>query len=161
MEHLWAPWRNAYVGKASVARGETFVEIAQSHDDDKNFVLTRGKACFSVLNRYPYNTAHTLVLPYRVVADLDDLSQDELLELWQTVMRLKAVIREAFQPDGFNIGINLGAVAGAGIAAHLHVHLVPRWAGDVNFMTTTVETRVHPNDLPTVFRAIKEKLNRG
>jgi len=158
MEHLWAPWRNLYVKDDQKHSADTFSRIAQGSNDDETFVLLRGKACFAVLNRYPYNTAHLMILPYREVAALEDLSDDETLEMMTMLKRMKAAVTTAFRPDGFNVGINLGAAAGAGIAQHLHIHLVPRWRNDANFMTITAETRVHPSDLPSVYAAIKKQL---
>ncbi len=159
MEHLWAPWRNLYVGHPQDTRGiDVFAEIARSTDDEANHVLARGKSCFALLNLYPYNTAHLMVVPYRATGDLDELDDAELLELMTMLRRMKQAVTEALHPHGFNVGINIGAAGGAGIAAHLHVHLVPRWRGDANFMTTTAETRVHPSDLASVYRMIREKL---
>jgi ATP adenylyltransferase len=158
MEHLWAPWRNSYVKHPQDAKGNPFAAIAQSSDDDVNYVLARGKSCFAVLNIYPYNTAHLMIVPYRATGDIDDLSDNELLELMTMLKRMKAAVKAAFNPQGFNVGINIGAAGGAGIEQHLHVHLVPRWRGDANFMTTTAETRVHPADLASVYAAIKKQL---
>jgi ATP adenylyltransferase len=158
MEHLWAPWRNTYVKDGTKHEGNIFGRIAQGTDDEANFVLTRGKACFAILNLYPYNTGHLMILPYRQTGALEDLSDDETLEMMTMLKRMKAAITAAFRPDGFNVGINLGAAAGAGIEQHLHIHLVPRWRNDANFMTTTAETRIHPSDLPSVFAAIKKQL---
>jgi len=159
MEHLWAPWRNLYVGHPQDTRGgDVFAEIARSADDEANYVLARGKSCFALLNLYPYNTAHLMVVPYRATGDLDELDDAELLELMTMLRRMKQAVTAALHPHGFNVGINIGAAGGAGIAAHLHVHLVPRWRGDANFMTTTAETRVHPSDLASVYRMIREKL---
>ena len=158
MEHLWAPWRNLYVKDSQKHEGDIFAQIAQGSDDEGHYVLARGKSCFAVLNIYPYNTAHLMVIPYRATGALEDLSDDETLELMTMLKRMKAAVTEAFQPQGFNIGINLGAAAGAGIEQHLHIHLVPRWRGDCNFMTTTAETRVHPTDLGSVYEALKTRL---
>jgi ATP adenylyltransferase len=158
MEHLWAPWRNLYVKHPQESRGDVFAEIARSSDDEANYVLARGKGCFALLNLYPYNTGHLMVVPYRATEALEDLGDDELLELMTMLKRMKAAVTVAFSPQGFNVGINLGAAAGAGIADHLHVHLVPRWRGDANFMTTTAETRVHPSDLASVYAMIKKYL---
>jgi ATP adenylyltransferase len=158
MEHLWAPWRNLYVKDPQKSGGNIFSLIAQSSDDEANHVLVRGKSCFALLNLYPYNTAHVMVVPYRATGELEDLSDDELLELMTMLKRIKAAVTAAFQPHGFNIGINVGRAAGAGIEQHLHVHLVPRWANDSNFMTATADTRVHPCDLPAVYAAIKKHL---
>ncbi|MCE0498870.1 MAG: HIT domain-containing protein [Methylacidiphilales bacterium] len=161
MEHLWASWRNLYVTQPSEARGDVFAEIARSSDDQANHVLARGKSCFAVLNLYPYNTAHLMIVPYRAVPDLEDLSDDELLELMTMLKQMKAAVTAAFHPHGFNVGINLGIAAGAGIEQHLHVHLVPRWRGDANFMTVTAGTRVHPNDLETIYATLKKVLADG
>jgi ATP adenylyltransferase len=158
MEHLWAPWRNPYVGRPEEKKGDVFAQIAQSSDDEANYVLARGKTCFALLNLYPYNTAHLMVVPYRNTGDIDELDETELLELMTMLRRMKQAVTEAFHPHGFNVGINIGAAAGAGIAEHLHVHLVPRWRGDSNFMTTTAETRVHPSELGNVYRMIRERL---
>jgi ATP adenylyltransferase len=158
MEHLWAPWRNLYIKDPQKRGGNIFAEIAQSSEDEAHFVLARGKSCFAVLNIYPYNTGHLMIIPYRHTGDLDDLSDDETLEMMTMLKRLKAALTAAFRPQGFNIGINLGTAAGAGIDQHLHVHLVPRWSGDANFMTTTAETRVHPADLAGVYAAIRKHL---
>jgi len=158
MEHLWAPWRNLYVQDTQRNGADVFARIAQSSDDEASFVLARGKSCFAVLNVYPYNTGHLMIIPYRVTGALEDLSDDETLEMMTMLKRMKAAVTAAFHPQGFNIGINLGAAAGAGIEQHLHIHLVPRWRTDANFMTVTAETRVHPNDLATVYAAIKKHL---
>ncbi len=158
MEHLWAPWRNLYVGHPQENKGDVFAAIAQSSEDEANYVLARGKTCFALLNLYPYNTAHLMVVPYRSTGDLDELDETELLELMTLLRRMKTAVTAAFHPHGFNVGINIGAAGGAGIAEHLHLHLVPRWRGDANFMTTTAETRVHPSDLAQVYRMIREKL---
>ncbi len=158
MEHLWAPWRNLYVSQIAGASGDVFAEIARSSDDETNHVLARGKSCFAVLNLYPYATGHLMVVPYRAVTDIDDLSDDETLELMTMLKRMKAAVTKAYHPHGFNVGINIGAAAGAGIESHLHVHLVPRWRNDANFMSTVAQTRVHPNGLADVYREIRKNL---
>jgi ATP adenylyltransferase len=162
MEHLWAPWRNSYIGtmgKDSVSQENLFLEIGQSSQDEANHVIHRSKSCYALLNRFPYNTAHLMVIPYRKAKELEGLSTDEQMDLWSTVQAMIHAIRACYQPQGFNIGLNIGAAAGAGIPDHLHIHLVPRWAGDANFMTTTAETRVHPSDLDTIYRDLKSKLS--
>ena len=158
MEHLWAPWRNLYVQDNQKNEGNVFARIAQGSDDEGNFVLARGKSCFAVLNIYPYNSGHLMIIPYRETGALEDLSDDELLDMMQMLKRMKLAVTAAFQPQGFNVGINIGTAAGAGIDQHLHMHLVPRWRGDVNFMTATAETRVHPTDLKSVYAAIRKHL---
>jgi ATP adenylyltransferase len=160
MEHLWAPWRSQYVQKSSQQNlADTFNLIAQSNDDATHYVLARSRAGFALLNRYPYNTAHTLIVPYRTIPHLEDLSADEWLDLTQLLFKVKKAIQNAFQPQGYNIGINLGSAAGAGIQEHLHIHLVPRWSHDANFMTTTAETRVHPSALDEIWHRLRDQLS--
>ncbi|PTY01746.1 HIT family hydrolase [Verrucomicrobia bacterium LW23] len=160
MEHLWAPWRNTYISKVSEAASlaEVFSRIAQSTDDEENHVLLRSKAFFVLLNLYPYNLGHLMIVPYRATGNLEDLSEDEMLEMMQLTIRMKAALTKAFAPHGFNVGLNLGAAAGAGISEHLHLHIVPRWRHDANFMTTVAEVRVHPGDLAAVYAKLKEAL---
>ena len=138
--------------------GDIFADIARSSDDAAHYVLERGKSCFALLNLYPYNTGHLMVIPYRATGEMEDLGDDETLEMMTMLKKMKAATTAAFHPDGYNVGINLGAAAGAGIAQHLHIHLVPRWRNDANFLTTTAETRIHPNDLATVYAALKKQL---
>lgn len=161
MEHLWAPWRNRYVSGSQKPPENLFWEIGQSNDDKANHVIARSKSSYAVLNRYPYNSGHTLVVPYRCVAGLEELSETESLDLWDLVNRVTAALREAYKPQGFNIGINIGTAAGAGLPKHLHVHVVPRWEHDANFMTALAETRIHPNDLDTVWLALSGILSAG
>ncbi|MEM1159210.1 MAG: HIT domain-containing protein [Verrucomicrobiota bacterium] len=159
MEHLWAPWRNAYVTASDESgkedKDKLFLTIGQSGDDEANFVFLRSRSVFAVLNRFPYNAGHTLVVPYREVSDLRDLGNDEQKNLWDTVNQVSGLLERALHPDGFNIGINVGAAAGAGIPSHLHVHVVPRWQNDSNFMTAQTDTRVHPADLKEIYRKLK------
>jgi ATP adenylyltransferase len=159
MEHLWAPWRNLYVKDPQKSGGDVFAEIANGTDDEAHYVLARGKSCFAILNLYPYNTGHLMIIPYRFTGALEDLGDDETLEMMGMLKRMKAALTAAFQPQGFNVGINLGAAAGAGIEQHLHIHLVPRWRNDANFMTTTADTRVHPAELKEIYVAIRKQLN--
>ncbi len=158
MEHLWAPWRNLYVKDTRRNEGNIFARIAQGTDDEEHFVLARGKSCFAILNLYPYNSGHLMIIPYRETGALEDLGDDELLEMMTMLKRMKAALTAAFHPHGFNVGINLGAAAGTGIDQNLHIHLVPRWPHDANFMTTTSETRVHPRDLARVSAANRKHL---
>ncbi|MEZ0297039.1 MAG: HIT domain-containing protein [Candidatus Methylacidiphilales bacterium] len=160
MEHLWAPWRNTYISKVSepASLAEVFSRIAQSSNDDEHFVLLRAKSFFSLLNLYPYNLGHLMIVPYRATGNLEDLSEEEMLEMMQLTVRMKAALTKAFSPHGFNVGLNLGSAAGAGISEHLHLHLVPRWRHDANFMTAIADTRVHPGDLQNVYKKLKEAL---
>lgn len=158
MEHLWSPWRNAYVNAKDESRdlANLFVEIGMSSDDAGNYVIARTKACYSLLNRFPYNLGHLMVIPYRAVPDLNGLSKQELDDLWSLVQDMCNLLQETFKPHGLNVGINIGAAAGAGIPNHMHVHIVPRWTGDANFMTTCADTRLHPGDLTGAYARLKE-----
>lgn len=153
LEHLWNGWRNAYVtGTLDAAddRGDrsVFTAILQSglSDEEANIVY-RGESCFVILNAFPYTTGHLLVLPYREVAELDALTTDEHDELWSTVTRAVGAVTAAFRPGGVNVGINLGTAAGGSVENHLHVHVLPRWEGDANFMTAVANTRTLPEAL--------------
>jgi diadenosine tetraphosphate (Ap4A) HIT family hydrolase len=150
-ERLWNGWRAAYVGSApesSAGSGSLFTEILQSglSDEDSN-IVHRGKLVFAILNAFPYATGHILVVPYRVVADLEDLTEDEAGELWATTTDAVRAVRAAYQPGGVNVGLNLGKPAGGSVSEHLHVHVVPRWVGDGNFMTAIANTRTLPEAL--------------
>ncbi|HTD67122.1 MAG TPA: HIT domain-containing protein [Candidatus Limnocylindria bacterium] len=149
MEVLHAPWRIEYIlgPKAPPGGGSIFTHIAQSSDDEANYVVARGRSCFAMLNSYPYSGGHLMVVPYREVPDFDDLLDDELLELMKFTRRCQHALTKAMQPHGFNIGVNLGKVAGAGIQEHLHIHIVPRWSGDSNFMPVIASTTVVPEAL--------------
>src|SRR5689334_17326700 len=149
MEALHAPWRIQYIlgPKAPPGDGSIFARIAQSSDDEDNLVIARGRTCFAMLNNYPYNGGHLMVLPYREVPDFTDLLDDELLELMKLTRRCQQALAKVMQPHGFNIGVNLGRAAGAGIEQHLHIHVVPRWTGDTNFMPVIASTSVLPEAL--------------
>lgn len=149
MDSLHAPWRIDYIlgPKSPVSDQSLFTRIGQSSDDEANYVIARGRTCYALLNAYPYNGGHLMVVPYRQTADWNDLDDGELLELMQMVRRCQNALRTALKPHGFNIGVNLGKVAGAGIVEHLHVHIVPRWEGDVNFMPLLAGTTVVPEAL--------------
>ncbi len=150
MDSLHAPWRIQYIlgPKQTDADGRSvFAVIGQSSDDEANYVVARGKVSYAVLNSYPYNAGHTLICPYRQVADLPELSDEETLEMQMLLRRVQAALRKVMRPDGFNVGLNLGRIAGAGIVEHLHWHIVPRWSGDTNFMPVTGSTVVLPEAL--------------
>lgn len=154
LDHLWAAWRSAYIETVTTTEeqvpeeGSVFAALLHSgRPDDETTIVHRGPRSFVILNRYPYTNGHVLVLPNRVVPDLTDLDDDEHAELWSTVRRSVVAIRAAYACDGVNIGVNLGRAAGAGIPRHVHVHALPRWDGDTNFMTSVAEARVMPESL--------------
>jgi len=148
MESLHAPWRISYILAPKPESCESlFVDIGRSSDDEGNLVIARTRNCYAMLNRYPYNGGHLMVVPYRQTPDLNGLTEEEFADLWKLVRRCANVLQKMMKPDGFNIGINLGKVAGAGIAGHLHIHIVPRWQGDTNFMPVIGNTSVLPEAL--------------
>ena len=160
MESLHAPWRIEYIldPKPEQQQESIFADIARSDDDKGNHVIARTRSSFAILNFYPYNGGHVLVLPYRAVHDTCDLTDEELLDLMLLVNHCKQAIAKVMKPDGFNIGINLGKVAGAGIEEHLHIHVVPRWRGDTNFMPVIGQTKILPEALADVAAKLRAAL---
>jgi ATP adenylyltransferase len=130
------------------------------HDDAEHYVVYRSTSCFVILNLFPYNNGHIMVVPNRHVSQLADLSTEEVHDLFSTVQLSEKILRELYTPDGLNIGMNIGKAAGAGIDEHIHVHLVPRWNGDTNFMTTVGGTRVIPDDFAKTFKNLKELFDK-
>jgi ATP adenylyltransferase len=161
MESLHAPWRIEYIlaPKPAPSEESLFTRIAQSNDDLANHVVVRDKTCFALLNTYPYTGGHLLVVPYRQAAALDDLTDEELCDLMKLTRRCQRVLTKLMKPDGFNIGLNLGKVAGAGIVDHLHLHIVPRWAGDTNFMPVLASTTVLPQALDDLAAKLRAEFN--
>jgi ATP adenylyltransferase len=162
-ERLWAPWRFAYIEKPSTESAEgdcIFVDLPAQHNDRENLLLFRGERAFVMLNAYPYTNGHLMVAPYKHTADMSALDDAELLEINQLVARSVRWITTIYKPDGFNIGVNLGRAAGAGIPSHIHWHIVPRWNGDTNFMTTVGEVRVLPQSLIESYDKLKEAADR-
>ncbi len=159
MERLWAPWRVQYI-TAEKVEGCIFCDKPKQDADAENFILKRGDLGFVMLNAFPYNNGHLMVAPYRHTADISTLSDEEILSVMHLMALAKDVLSEAFSPDGFNIGINLGKVAGAGIADHVHVHIVPRWNGDTNYMPVTADTKVMPQALSETYEQLAEALRQ-
>ena len=163
MEHLHAPWRIDYILAPKTPTGgeSVFKRIAEGTEDEANLVILRARSCFALLNNYPYNGGHIMVIPYRQVAGLEDLTDEEMTELMQVARRCVAALRKTMKPEGFNLGLNLGRVAGAGIVEHLHLHVVPRWLGDTNFMPVLAGTTVLPQALQEVAARLRQALNEG
>jgi len=157
MEQLWAPWRVEYIRKAKES-GCVLCQKSQETDDEKNFILYRGQHNFMILNTFPYNPGHLMIAPYRHGANLWDLTREEAEEHFELLKKGVRLLQEAMQPSGFNIGLNLGKVAGAGIMDHLHTHIVPRWEGDTNFMPVLSNTRVISEALNSVYGRLKARL---
>ena len=158
MQILWAPWRAKYVSGDCKERGCLFCEKVKEKKDEENYILFRGKHCMVMLNAYPYNNGHLMIAPYRHIASLEELKKGEAQEMMDVLFEMIKVIKEVMHPEGFNIGINLGRAGGAGIADHLHLHIVPRWVGDSNFMLTLSKTKVISEALSETYRKLKEKI---
>ena len=156
---LWAPWRIEYI--LSQKSGQCiFCEASAGDEEHARWVIDHSEHCFTMLNAYPYGPGHVLIAPRRHIADLEDLTGDEMLELMTLARRAVGAQRAAMSPDGFNAGLNLGRVAGAGIVDHLHLHVVPRWEGDTSFMPVLADTRVIPQALDAAKKALIEALKQ-
>ncbi len=159
MESLHAPWRIEYILAPKPEQVDSlFSRIAQANDDEANYVLVRDRSCYALLNTYPYTGGHLMVVPYKQVRDLNGLTEQELADLLKLTRRCQNALTRVMKPDGFNIGINLGKVAGAGILEHLHIHLVPRWQGDTNFMPVLANTTVVPQALKALAAELRAAL---
>ena len=154
MEKIWAPWRMEYI-LSEKKSGCIFCEKFQADEDEKNYILFRDTLGFVMLNIFPYNNGHLMVSPYRHVSAMDELSREESAQLMDLVRKSLSGLRKAVKPDGYNVGMNIGSVAGAGIADHLHIHIVPRWRGDTNFMPILAETKVLPQHLNHTFEILR------
>lgn len=162
MDRLWSPWRYEYVASSDAANPETsgcvFCKLRDDSDkDEANFVIHRASYNLIVLNLYPYTSGHLLIVPYEHVDELDAATKETTDELMDLTKRSQTALRDAYQPAGFNIGMNLGRSAGAGIADHIHIHILPRWVGDTNFMSTVGNTRVLPEDLSTTYEKLRTR----
>ena len=160
MDRLWSPWRAKYIASGVNAQSPTcvFCEIGNRKEDDaNNYVVFRGQLNFVILNLFPYTTGHLLVVPYAHLGEFDSAPKEVTDEMMDLAKRSQSALRDVYKPAGFNLGMNLGAVAGAGIVDHIHIHVLPRWGGDTNFMTTVGETRVLPEDLTTTYTKLRER----
>ena len=158
LSSLWAPWRVEYF-ESKQAEPDFLLAAANSTDDAAHLVLRRGKSAFLIMNRFPYAAGHLMAVPYRKVAALSDLTDAEKLELWHLAEAAQAALQQVVHAGGFNIGLNLGTCAGAGAAGHLHLHIVPRWPGDHNFMPVLAQTRVIPEALMPLYEKLLAALS--
>ena len=159
MDHLWSPWRYRYVSSAAPDGPCLFCRIASEADDKSNYVLLRAERNFVLLNRFPYTSGHLMIAPYAHVATLGDTDPATLTEMMALARRCESALRGVYRADGLNVGLNIGHAAGAGVAGHIHMHVLPRWFGDVNFMTAIAETRVLPEDLETTYQRVSAALS--
>jgi ATP adenylyltransferase len=164
MERLYSPWRSEYIAgfkdEKKIEGESLFTRIAGEKKDAKNLVLVRKTHCFVMLNLYPYNSGHLLIVPYRQTADLSDLTAEECAEVMQTTAEMIDLLKRTLKPHGFNFGANLGRVAGAGIDDHIHFHIVPRWNGDVNFMPTIADTKVVSEAMRVTYQKLRKHLKK-
>jgi|ERR1700693_164743 len=160
MDYLWTPWRFQYMEQ--VTSGEQpeciFCDAVAQNRDEETLIVYRGKDAFVILNRFPYTSGHVMMVPYDHVAQLGLCKPEALNEMMELARRVEAAFQEDYRPDGMNLGMNLGRAAGAGVTGHLHLHMLPRWIGDSNFMTVVGETRVHPEELKTTYKKLKKAL---
>lgn len=156
MKHIWSPWRMKYIRNQNEPEGCIFCDGVKIEDGIENLIVARSEHSFVILNRYPYTSGHVMVVPYAHVATLDKLDKDTLADMMELIQQSIAVINEVYAPEGYNIGANLGDIAGAGITDHIHFHVVPRWGGDTNFMTATADVRVIPEDLGETLQRLKD-----
>ena|SRR5919201_1340546 len=157
MDYLWTPWRYAYVTSAHKPSDCIFCDAPKQADTEAGIVY-RGSECYVILNVFPYTSGHVMIVPYQHSDELRKLPTGAAHELVDLAARLEDVLRQVYRPDGVNLGMNIGQAAGAGVAAHVHMHVLPRWSADTNFMTTTAETRILPEALNTTYERLKSKL---
>lgn len=162
MERMWSPWRSQYISSFNKPTRRTrkntslFAAALKSGDDDRHLIVWRGRLCFVIMNRYPYNSGHLMVVPNRQTADIQDLTVDELADIMQTVQRSIRALDEVMHPQGYNLGANLGKVGGAGVDNHIHFHIVPRWNGDTNFMPVLSDTKVISEDMKATLKKLRK-----
>jgi ATP adenylyltransferase len=160
MDYLWTPWRFQYMAQVTQARQPEcfFCDAVKSDRDDETLIVYRGKKMFIILNRFPYTSGHVMIVPYAHISQLEACEPGALPEMMELAQKIEGIFRREYKPDGMNLGMNLGKAAGAGVEGHLHLHALPRWFGDSNFMTVTGETRVHPEELTTTYSRLKKAL---
>ncbi len=158
MDYLWTPWRYRYVSDAAKDDRCIFCAALEEGDDAKSFIVLRGGKNFVILNRFPYTTGHLMVVPFAHVGELSGCDVETLAEMMELARRVQTALAATYKPEGYNLGMNLGRCAGAGITGHLHLHVLPRWTGDTNFMTAVGETRIEPEDLATTYDKLRRAL---
>ncbi len=160
MDYIWTPWRYQYLEQVTAGKEPEciFCDAVARNQDSETLIVHRGAKAFVILNRFPYTSGHVMIVPYAHVAELHLCDAGTLGEMMQLAQRMETALRAEYKPDGMNLGMNLGRAAGAGVVGHLHLHVLPRWIGDSNFMTVTGETRVHPEDLNTTYERLRKAL---
>lgn len=156
MKHLWSPWRMNYIEGNKKEEGCVFCNAQSKPDSAENLIAFRGKSAYVILNRYPYTSGHLMVIPFKHVGTIEELDSETRAEMMELTSRCTTELRQIYKPHGFNVGINMGEAAGAGVLGHVHIHIVPRWAGDTNFMSSVGETRVLPESLEQTYQRVRE-----
>ncbi|HKV47445.1 MAG TPA: HIT domain-containing protein [Candidatus Acidoferrales bacterium] len=159
MDYIWSPWRYRYVAEASKDDGCVFCRSLEANDDRQTLIVRRAEKNFIILNRYPYTSGHVMIVPYSHSAELTAVPPDVLSEMMLLAQRVQKAQEQLYRPEGYNIGMNLGRAAGAGITGHLHLHVLPRWSGDSSFMTVIGETRTEPEELSTTYERLRKALS--
>ena len=159
MDFLFTPWRYAFVTEAHKASGCLFCDLPKAGNDEKTLIVHRANHCYVILNAYPYTSGHVMVVPFQHVDQLQQLPAEAAAEMMELMRKLEGILRDLYHPEGLNLGMNLGKAAGAGVAGHIHMHVLPRWVADANFMTVVGETRVLPEDLATTYKRIRERFS--
>ncbi len=166
MERMWSPWRSKYIASFKKApgrkrsRASLFTTALRAKDDDRHLIVWRGTLCFVIMNRYPYNSGHLMVVPNRQTADIQELTGEELAEIMQTVQRSIRALDDVMHPQGYNFGANIGRVSGAGVDDHIHFHIVPRWNGDTNFMPVLSDTKVISEDMRDTLKKLRKSFKK-
>jgi len=158
MDYIWSPWRYRYVANASKDDGCIFCRALEANNDPQTLIALRAEKNFVILNRYPYTSGHVMIVPYTHTADLAGADPGMLAEMMTLAQRVQIALQDTYRPEGFNLGMNLGRAAGAGVVGHLHLHVLPRWAGDSSFMTVVGETRVEPEELHVTYERLRKAL---
>jgi ATP adenylyltransferase len=158
MDYIWTPWRYRYIADAGKSVGCIFCDAPAANEDAETLIVLRGVKNYVILNRFPYTSGHVMIVPYAHTADFGRLDSETSTEIMQLAQRMQAALDATYHPQGYNLGMNLGRSAGAGIADHLHMHLLPRWTGDTNFMTSIAETRLEPEELAITYARLRRAL---
>ena len=160
MDYLWTPWRYAYVSTAEKTAGCVFCDAPKAGDDAKALIVHRAEYCYIILNAYPYTPGHVMIVPYAHLDELQKLQPEAAGEMIKLSQRMETVLRELYHPDGINLGMNIGKAAGAGIAGHIHMHVLPRWVADANFLSVVGETRILPETLDETWKRMTAALRK-
>jgi ATP adenylyltransferase len=159
MDYVWTPWRYRYIANAAKDEGCVFCRSFEANDDPQTLIVHRAEKNFIILNRFPYTNGHVMIVPYSHLGDLAAVPPDTLSEMMLLAQRVEKALEENYHPEGYNLGMNLGRMAGAGITGHIHLHVLPRWTGDASFMSVVGETRVVPEELSTTFERLRKSLS--